>query len=186
MPRIIAGRFGGLTLRAPRGVATRPTADRVKEALFSILGPLEGMRVLDLYAGSGALGIEALSRGAAFVAFVEPASAALASLRENLAALPDASSLVIATTVERCAQRLPVEPFDLVLADPPYAQAAAAAHTIDKLLELEPLRSLQRLVLEHASKDQPSLSSRRLTLATQRRYGDTAISIFDNVNASDP
>lgn len=178
MPRIIAGRFGGLTLRVPRGIATRPTADRVKEALFSILGSIAGLRVLDLYAGSGALGIEALSRGASFVAFVEPASAALSSLRENLAALRDAPSLIVATTVERCAPRLPSEPFDLVFADPPYADLAVAGRAIDRLLELEQLRSVQRLVLEHASKDQPVLASAQLTLASQRRYGDTALSIY--------
>jgi 16S rRNA (guanine966-N2)-methyltransferase len=85
--RVIAGRFGGRRLSAPRGARTRPTADRVREALFSVLGDLEGARVLDLFAGSGALGIEALSRGAAEATFVDTAPAALRMLRDNLAAL---------------------------------------------------------------------------------------------------
>ena len=85
--RVIAGRFGGRRLSAPRGGRTRPTADRVREALFSVLGDLEGARVLDLFAGSGALGIEALSRGAAEATFVDTAPAALQALRDNLAAL---------------------------------------------------------------------------------------------------
>src|ERR671914_22179 len=86
--RVIAGRYGGRRLQAPPGDATRPTSDRVREALFSVLGPrVDGARVLDLFAGSGALGIEALSRGAAAATFVETAPAALKALRANLAPL---------------------------------------------------------------------------------------------------
>src|SRR5579859_1944240 len=85
--RVIAGELGGRRLRSPRGEATRPTSGRVREALFSMLGEIDGARVLDLFAGSGALGIEALSRGAASATFVEHAPPALAALRANLAAL---------------------------------------------------------------------------------------------------
>src|SRR3954471_20672383 len=86
--RIVAGRWGGRRLTSPRGAATRPTADRVREALFSILGPrVEGARVLDLFAGSGALGLEALSRGADEATFVDSAPAAIAAVRANLGAL---------------------------------------------------------------------------------------------------
>ena len=84
--RVVAGRFGGRTLRAPPGRDTRPTSDRVREALFSMLGPLDGARVLDLYAGSGALGIEALSRGAERVTFVERWRPAQAAIEANLEA----------------------------------------------------------------------------------------------------
>src|SRR5580704_10651585 len=85
--RVIAGTLGGRRLRAPAGRATRPTSDRVREALFSMLGEIDGARVLDLFAGSGALGIEALSRGAAHAVFVERDAGAAAVLRENLRAL---------------------------------------------------------------------------------------------------
>src|SRR5258707_14629336 len=94
--RVIAGQWGGRRLAAPPGRATRPTSDRVREALFSILGPLDGERVLDLFAGSGALGLEALSRGAASATLVERAPAALRALRENVAAL-GADAEVVAT-----------------------------------------------------------------------------------------
>ena len=85
--RVIAGELGGRRLATPRGDATRPTSERVREALFSMLGRSDGLRVLDLFAGSGALGIEALSRGAAHATFVERSAPALAALRANLAAL---------------------------------------------------------------------------------------------------
>ena len=85
--RVVAGTLGGRRLRAPRGTDTRPTSDRVREAVFSMLGPLDGMRVLDLFAGSGALGIEALSRGATHAVFVERTRPALDVLRANLEAL---------------------------------------------------------------------------------------------------
>src|SRR3954447_25917649 len=94
--RIVAGRWGGRTLHAPRGRNTRPTSDRVREALFSILGPLEGERVLDLFAGSGALGLEALSRGAASATLVERERAALRVLRENVAELAADAEVVSA------------------------------------------------------------------------------------------
>src|SRR4051795_9908485 len=85
--RVIAGQWGGRRLAAPPGRATRPTGDRVREALFSILGPLDGERVLDLYAGSGALGIEALSRGAGEAVFVDSDQRAVAAIRRNLEAI---------------------------------------------------------------------------------------------------
>ncbi len=128
--RVIAGGLGGRRLRAPRGLATRPTSDRVREALFSALGHVTSARVLDLYAGTGALGIEALSRGAAHATFVESARPALAALRENLAALGLAGAArVVAQPVAGAASRIGgggwlAGPFDLVFADPPYAAVA--------------------------------------------------------------
>jgi len=132
--RIIAGEWRGRPLKAPAGAATRPTADRVRETLFSMLasrlGTFEGLRVADLFAGSGALGFEALSRGAAHVTFVEQDRAALDAIRANAAALKaDDRAQILA----RSALRLPAsEPFDLIFADPPYeegsgSQAAQAA-----------------------------------------------------------
>ncbi|HVY44643.1 MAG TPA: 16S rRNA (guanine(966)-N(2))-methyltransferase RsmD, partial [Minicystis sp.] len=123
--RVIAGALGGRRLVAPPGRATRPTSDRVREAVFSALGDVEGAVVLDLFAGTGALGIEALSRGAAHATFVENARASLAALRENLAALGlGATSSVIAQPAARAVASLAGAPgpaFDLVLVDPPYA-----------------------------------------------------------------
>jgi 16S rRNA (guanine966-N2)-methyltransferase len=127
--RIIAGRFRGRPLQAPPGPATRPTADRVREALFSMLasrlGSFEGLRVADLYAGSGALGLEALSRGAAHACFVESDPAAAASIRANAAKLGVADQVAILGGSALALRRS--EPFDLVLADPPYAAGSGSA-----------------------------------------------------------
>ena len=123
---MIAGRYGGRRLQAPPGDATRPTADRVREALFSILGErVAGARVLDLFAGSGALGLEALSRGAREVTFVERAPAALKALRANLAALGADADVVRADALRwlRAASG-GARQYDLVLLDPPYRRAA--------------------------------------------------------------
>lgn len=126
--RIIAGAWRGRPLQAPAGDATRPTADRVREALFSMLasrlGSFEGLTVLDGFAGTGALGLEALSRGAARVVFVEQAGAAVTALKANIAALgAGARAQVLALPMDRlpCA----TTPCDLVLLDPPYGQGLA-------------------------------------------------------------
>ncbi len=125
--RIIAGRWRGRPLVAPPGVATRPTADRVREALFSMLasrlGSFEGLQVADLFAGSGALGLEALSRGAAHCVFVENDRGAVETIRANIAAL-GASGEVLARSAEHSA--LP-HPVDLAFLDPPYGSGLAPA-----------------------------------------------------------
>src|SRR4051794_11126701 len=117
--RVVAGRYGGRTLRAPRGAGVRPTADRVREALFSILGPLEGQAVLDLFAGTGALGIEALSRGASSCVFVDVETR---PVQANL----DALGIDAQVRRGRALSALrPGDQYDLVLLDPPYRDAAA-------------------------------------------------------------
>ena len=126
--RIIAGQFRGRPLQAPAGSATRPTADRVREALFSMLasrlGSFEGLRVADLYAGSGALGLESISRGAAHASFVENDSKAQAAIRANAAKLGASDTRVIGGS----ALSLPrSDPFDLIFADPPYAPGSGSA-----------------------------------------------------------
>lgn len=135
--RIIAGDWRGRPLVVPAGQATRPTADRVREALFSMLasrlGTFEGLRVADLFAGSGALGLEALSRGAAHVTFVEQDGVALDALRANIAKLGATGAEVRAQSV----MALPPAPapYDLVLLDPPYGTNAADV-ALDRLLRL--------------------------------------------------
>ncbi|WP_437811673.1 16S rRNA (guanine(966)-N(2))-methyltransferase RsmD [Sorangium sp. So ce1078] len=178
--RVIAGRLGGRRLAAPRGEGTRPTADRVREALFSSLGDVTGALVCDIYAGTGALGIEALSRGARRAVFIESGRPALATLRENLAALGLAEAArVVPLPVERALDLLRDEgPFDLALLDPPYAaltKAAAAAARLAGPLGL--LAPAGRLVLEHARRD-PSPEIVGLTCAAVRTYGDTAVSFY--------
>ena len=127
--RIIAGEWRGRKLVAPEGRQTRPTADRTRETLFSMLasrlGSFEGLRVADLYAGSGALGLEALSRGAAHATFVENDRAALKAIDANILALGAAARISMRAT---SAAALPAaDPFDLVLADPPYEPGSGSA-----------------------------------------------------------
>lgn len=176
--RVIAGELGGRRLIAPRGRSTRPTSDRVREAIFAALGSVEGARVLDLYAGSGALAIEALSRGAAEAIAVENAPMALRALRQNLASLElENRCRVYATTVARSVRALSTEPFDLVLADPPYAEVADAARAIDAFVSAGGLREEGRVVIEHAARDEAPRLAHVRCLRT-RRYGDTAVSFY--------
>ncbi len=178
--RVIAGQLGGRTLRAPRGTATRPTTDRVREALFSVLGDVSGARVLDLYAGSGALGIEALSRGAAHAVFVETSRAALAAIRANIAALDlDARTQVVATPVERAATAVAARaPFDLVLCDPPWPALDRALRALERLLAPGVLAVDARVVVEHPAGRAVDVSGGQVEEVDQRRWGDTAVTLF--------
>ena len=122
--RIIAGSRKGHTIQAPKGLDTRPTSDRVRENVFNIVAPwVEGARVLDLYAGSGALGLEAVSRGAAGAVLVEHDAATARMVRRNVEATGLSGVRVVADRVERALARPPEEQFDLVFVDPPYALA---------------------------------------------------------------
>lgn len=177
--RVIAGTAKGRRLRAASG--TRPTADSVKEALFSSLGPrVPGGSVLDLYAGSGALGIEALSRGAEAATFVERDPRAVAAIRQNLEATGFSDrARVVEGTVERFLASPPsgAEAFDVVLADPPYAEDAAR---VLGLLSTSALLAQGALVaLEVAAAGLPvdpsTGGSGGLSVRTVKRYGDSAI-----------
>jgi 16S rRNA (guanine966-N2)-methyltransferase len=164
--RIVAGRFGGRRLVAPKDSRVRPTADRVREAWMSIVAPsLPGARVVDLYAGSGALGLEALSRGAERVDFVELAPASLAALRANIEALDvDDTVRVHRADALRFAQRLKRGAYDLALADPPYTGDAA-----ERLVALFRRRPFARILsVEHRA-------DLALPGDDTRRYGDTAL-----------
>jgi 16S rRNA (guanine966-N2)-methyltransferase len=129
--RIVGGRLGGRTLASPRSQAIRPTSDRLRESLFNILvhaygDPVTGARVLDLFAGTGALGLEALSRGAAFALLVDDAAEARALLRENVAALGlGGVSRIFRRDATRLGPAHPLEPFALVFLDPPYGKGLA-------------------------------------------------------------
>jgi 16S rRNA (guanine966-N2)-methyltransferase len=175
--RVIAGRLGGRRLAAPKGGTTRPTSDRVREALFSMLGELGGARVLDLFAGTGALGIEALSRGARRAVFVERSAPVMAVLSANLRALDLGEDQAQTRRMDALAAvrtaRERDETYDLVFVDPPYRQAGDLGDELSPLLPAL-LATRARVVVE---------SDRRLPLALamevelQRRYGDTVITI---------
>lgn len=179
--RVIAGRLGGRSLKAPAGDNTRPTGARVKEALFAILSDVQGARVLDLYAGSGALGIEALSRGAASAVFVEAARPALLCLRENLTTLGLASeTLVISSRVASARPQLAARsPFDLVLCDPPWRDLPAALSELEAIAGAKLLAPESRVVVEHSAKDTVELEpSSVLSIQDSRRWGDTAVTFL--------
>ena len=164
--RIVAGEFGGRRLSRPKDPRVRPTADRVREAWMSILADaIAGARVLDLYAGSGALGLEALSRGAASATFVELNPPSLQALKANVAALGVAErSTVHRGDALRYVKRLPAGAFDVALADPPYARDDAAR--LVALFRWTPFARI--LSVEHSATDS-------LDGDDTRRYGDTAL-----------
>jgi 16S rRNA (guanine966-N2)-methyltransferase len=175
---VIAGRFGGRRLRAPRGRGTRPTAERVREAIFSMLGELDGEAVLDVFAGTGALAIEALSRGAARAVLVERDRHALEALRANLAALglgaaeaevrPGEGLRTLRTARERG------ETYDLIFVDPPYNHAGELGRELREALP--PLLAPRaRVVVESDRRTAPP--DLALEVELRRRYGDTCITI---------
>ena len=171
------GELGGRRLLAPRGI--RPTQGLVKEAIFNILGPaVEGATVLDLFAGAGALGIEALSRGAATVTFVDLADSAVKVIRRNLDALGvREQATVVRSDVTRWLTSNPerVKEASLVLLDPPYNDAILQ-HALALLDTL--VAGGTTVVAEHAHR-QPLPPTHRLQSLRQRRYGDTAVSVLE-------
>jgi 16S rRNA (guanine966-N2)-methyltransferase len=169
--RVIAGEFKGRRLHTARGTRTRPTADRVREALFSMLGDVSGARVLDLYAGSGALGIEALSRGAESALFVERDQRALAALRRNLDVVGAGADVRRQDVLRFLAH--PEGTFDLVFCDPPYDDAPRVAAPLSEAVPAM-LEENARIVTE-SDKRNPLLLS--LPIIVERAYGDTRIAI---------
>jgi 16S rRNA (guanine966-N2)-methyltransferase len=174
--RIVAGSRKGHRIEAPQGVVTRPTGDRVREALFSIVGSVEDARVLDLFAGSGALGLEALSRGASSCVFVERERGAARVIQSNLAKLRLTGAVVVAGAVgsalrdETAGGRM----YDLVLADPPYNEWAL--HEPELATLLPPVLAGDALVVVETSQHiEPDLP---LDLVTTRRYGSARITVF--------
>jgi 16S rRNA (guanine966-N2)-methyltransferase len=172
--RVIGGRCGGRTLVAPRGRGTRPTGDRVREALFSILGDIAGTRVLDLFAGSGALAVEALSRGAASATLIDSSAGAIQAISRNLEALE------LEARVQRRdalaflrAARGGAEQYDLVFLDPPYRSASGLSAELS--VALAPVLAPGCRVVSES--DRRSALELDLPLIDERRYGDTLIRI---------
>ena len=176
--RIVAGTRKGHRIAAPKGVVTRPTGDRVREAAFSLIGPIEGAAVLDLFAGSGAMGLEALSRGASRCVFVERDRAACRVIQANLEKLRLTGAIVVNRDARSAVrdERARARRYGLVLADPPYdewdEQAVALAPFLADVLEPDAL-----VVVETSSRIEPELP---LDLVTTRRYGSARITVFSH------
>lgn len=172
--RLSGGERSGQRLAAPRGARTRPTPAKVREALFAVLGKrIEGARVLDLFAGSGALGFEAISRGAASVVFVDSDANAVMSIRRNAVRLvPDPERWRILPMTAARALRTLRGSFDIVLVDPPYQRGAAEELTL--LMQRGLLAQSGIAVVEHPSGSQALLPA-SLSLLKQTKYGDTAL-----------
>jgi 16S rRNA (guanine966-N2)-methyltransferase len=174
--RIIAGTRKGHTIYAPRGLDTRPTSDRVRENVFNILGPLDGAAVLDLYAGSGAMGLEALSRGAARAVFVERDRDAVRTIERNLDKLRLSATVLRQDAVTALAAEAGVgRKYDLVLVDPPYGMYPDIQ---DKLARYLPfvLSEDGVVVVETDAHVEPELP---LPQRTTRRYGQARITVFE-------
>ena len=179
--RVIAGSARGIRLRAP-GDGTRPIGDRVKQTLFAILDPqIRGARVLDLFAGSGALGIEALSRGAAVAVLVEKDAAAVRTIEENLERTHlAADARVVRSDVVRwlAAESAPVHPWDIVLLDPPYADTMLLERVLEILGRPGVLAPGGKVVAKHFWKTEPPARSGLLASARDRRFGETALTFY--------
>jgi 16S rRNA (guanine(966)-N(2))-methyltransferase RsmD len=185
--RVIAGTAKGVRLLAP-GEGTRPLADRVKQTLFAILEPdLPGARFLDLFAGSGAAGIEALSRGAASAVFVERDGGAARAIRDNLARAGLAGAGAVVVRADALAwlrtDAASSAPFDVVVADPPYADTELLGRTLSILGgDSAPLIDDARVVAKHFWRDRPPERVGMLAVERERRFGETALTFYRRVS----
>ena len=180
MTRIIGGSAGGRRINAPRGSNTRPTSDRVREALFSAVeswcGSLDGLRVLDLYAGSGAVGLEARSRGAGVVTLVEHDRKTAALISDNVKSLGFTRVDVVSATVATTLMRSPVAPYDLVVLDPPYPLADQDVETdLRALVDNEWLVPGALVVVERSGRSPGPKWPPGLVAEREKRYGETTL-----------
>lgn len=173
--RIIAGSKRGSRIAAPKGLATRPTGDRVREAAFNLIGPVDGATVLDLFAGSGAMGLEALSRGAASVTFVESDRDACRTISRNLEKLGLTGARVDCADAVWALRREP-RTYDLVLVDPPYEQWPELEPRLAEHLA-RVLRPGGLLLVETGARTEPALP---LAQRTSRRYGSARLTLFEH------
>ena len=176
--RVISGIAKGRKLATPKGGALRITADRIKESLFDILGSLDGSIFLDLYAGSGNVGIEALSRGAERCVFIENRRTHAAQIEKNLSLTGLSGGKVIVLSVQKALKQLHErkERFDIIFADPPYRQGMVAP-TIRMISQGRLLSTLGIVVIEHSALESCE-GERELSIYDQRRYGDTIITFL--------
>ncbi|MFC4533617.1 16S rRNA (guanine(966)-N(2))-methyltransferase RsmD [Sphaerisporangium dianthi] len=180
MSRVIAGTAGGRRIAVPPGRGTRPTSDRAREGLFStvgsLLGPLDDARVLDLYAGSGAVGLEALSRGAAHALLVESDAKALRTIRANVAALGLPGAVVTGDRVERVVAGPCAEPYDFVFADPPYAvKDEAVREVLERLRDNGWLVPDALVAVERESRGKDLVWPSGFAEERVRRYGEASV-----------
>jgi 16S rRNA (guanine966-N2)-methyltransferase len=180
MTRIIGGSVGGRRIKAPRGAATRPTSDRVREALFSSIeawcGSLRGLRFLDLYAGSGAVGLEAWSRGAGVVTLVEQDRRTASLIAGNARTLGFSKADVVATTVSGALQRPPPAPYDVAFLDPPYPlDDQTVAAVLEDLVDQGWLVPGALVVVERSSRSPEPAWPAGITGSRHKRYGETAL-----------
>jgi 16S rRNA (guanine966-N2)-methyltransferase len=178
--RVIAGTAGGRRIAVPPGRGTRPTSDRAREGLFStvgsLLGPLDGARVLDLYAGSGAVGLEALSRGATHALLVESDVKAVRTIRANIAALGLPGAAVTGDRVERVVAVPCAEPYDFVFADPPYAvKDEAVAEVLERLRDNGWLAPDALVAVERESRGNDLVWPSGFSEERVRRYGEASV-----------
>ena len=176
--RVVAGSRKGARIFAPKGVDTRPTADRVREAAFNLIGPVDDLAILDLFAGSGAMGIEALSRGAARAVFVESDLNATRAIERNLEKLHLTGAVIVrmdaitALATEAAAGRR----YDLMLVDPPYEMFSSVHTGLERYLPAV-LESGALVVVETGAAEEPELP---LPKRTSRRYGSARLTVFES------
>jgi 16S rRNA (guanine966-N2)-methyltransferase len=190
MSRVIAGIAGGRRLAVPAGRDTRPTSDRAREGLFStvqaLIGPLDGLRVADLYAGSGAVGLEALSRGASHALLVESHPRALKVVRQNAESLGLPGAVPRGDKVERLVRQAPGEPYDLVFADPPYTlDDAAVTGVLESLRDHGWTAPDALVVVERASRGPALRWPDGYEAERDRRYGE-AVFWYGRALGSEP
>ena len=176
--KIIAGNLRGRKLKAPRGLGTRPVLARVREALFNVLGSLEGLRVLDLFAGTGAIGLEALSRGAQSAVFVDYGAEQCAAIRANLASL-GMEGEVIRSDVNRALDRFNSMggTFDFVFADPPYERGMGSM-TVVRVCESGLLTPGGIMAVTVRKSEELPLEAGTCRMIFDRRYGDTRLAMY--------
>ncbi|MDP2929379.1 MAG: 16S rRNA (guanine(966)-N(2))-methyltransferase RsmD [Candidatus Omnitrophota bacterium] len=179
--RIIGGEYRSRSIAMPKGVEMRPTQDKVREAIFNILGDLNGKKILELFAGSGAVGMEAISRGAGSVTFVDNNFRCIQTIKSNLKSLgvPDSRYSVIRTNALNFSAKLAAggEKFDIIFLDPPYYMDMAKKCLIN-IDSYDIVSPVGLVVVEHFKKDALDLELERFVFVDERRYGDTMITIL--------
>lgn len=182
--RIIGGEYRSRLIAMPKGTDIRPTQDRVREAIFNILGDISGKSVLDLFAGSGAFGLEALSRGAAHATFVENNSRCLMTIEENIESLniPDSRYAVLRGSVFAVMPRLEKDGnrYDIIFLDPPYHKDMAKNCLIN-INYYDILSELGLVVAEHFKREPLETGYDTMEMVTERNYGDTLVTIYRRI-----